>query len=308
MINEAINLTPADSPRYYRTVSVRHCTRQEVCLALTDKRGRTLSLGNKEIIKNEVCPDNDCDNGLSNPNPDFPDGVVPKDNWPDMHIRLVARPSYSGPILFDIKGTVTDYEKAQVVFHITENESRATGMYLAEVGLFRGDTLLQSWPLYVVVEPTLFANAEYKQDEGNITLPELRLLIRDQMPEDNYLLNEREFSDVEIMAALRRPVDYWNGALPIDPALHLAYNGVPSVYRHFFIQGTLGYLLEIAASDYRRNSMPTQAGGIALNERERWQQYDARARELLQEFQVWVGNVKYGLSMQAACGIVGSYF
>ena len=303
MISEPLQLTPADLPRYYKTINVAQCARQEICVALMDRKNRSVSLSNKDSVKNEQCADDECETGDNADNPGFPDGIEPKEDWPDVCVRMVARAGYQADVLFDVQGTVTDFDNGIVVFHLTEKQTTEPGMYLAEIGLFRGEYLMTRWPVYVVIEPSVFAgNTRAGVYGGMITVPEIRLLLRDTMPEDNYLLDEREFSDVEILTCMRRPIDYWNGIRPPDRELTYQYNKFPEQFRHFFLQGAMGYVLEIAAADYRRNSIPTTAGGIQLADREKWTQYDNRSRELLQEFQTWARETKYGMSMGLATG------
>lgn len=314
MITDVTPLTPSDSPRHYSTISLALCARQKICVQLQDRNNRPVDLGNKDVITesnrlNEECEDN-CDQGIDADDPGFKDGIEPKHNWPDAKFVLKAVSGFGQEALFSVEGTVTDYADGMVVFHLDENHATKVGMYLAEIGYFRGDTLITRWPVYVIIEPSVFggpSNAPGFSFGGMITVPEIRLFLRDTMPEDNYLLDEREFSDIELMHCIRAPIDRWNSTLPHDRALTYNYDSFPVEYRYMWIRATMGHALEIAAADYRRNSIPTNAGGVQLNDRDKYRQYDARAGQLLGEFNAWVEQAKYAASLGNSFGHVGSY-
>lgn len=311
MITEPIVLGPVGGPRHYKTVNIALCTRQELCFILTDQANKPLDLGSIEPVLPDGCDEDKCEpedelEGADNENPGFDDGIEPKRDWPDVVVKMVAVPGYGQAQVFNVEGTVRSYKEGKVVFHLDQRHTNKPGMYLGEIGLFRGDLLMARYPMYVVMEPTAFATQQSGRWGGQITVAEIRLTLRDTMPNDNFLLDEVEFKTHEIMQAMRMPIDYWNGILPPDVTLKYNYNELPDDFRYFLLRGTTGYLLEMAAASYRRNELVTNAGGVQLADRSKWQQYDNRARELIQEFQVWAKMRKAALSMEMAGGRVHS--
>lgn len=306
MITEPITLNQVQDVKYFKSVSVAQSARQELTFVLTDKDGKALDLGTNEPVQPDKCAVTQ--DGVDASNPGFQDGIKPKREWPDVSVRLIASPGRGSAAIFNIEGTVTDSIEGTVVFHLQQEQTCTPGMYLAEIGLFRGDLMMGRWPLYLVVEPSLFAEAARpdlsRPQSAIITLPEIRLELRDLDASFNALLDEVEFKDAEIMAAIRKPVDKWNETLPYEPTLQYRYEHFP--FRYNWIRATCGYLLETAAHWYRRNDLEVSAGGVAVADRNKHRTYEPKAQELLREYDQWCRQQKVARSMALAWGTVGS--
>jgi len=137
-----------------------------------------------------------------------------------------------------------------------------------------------------------------------LTIPEIRLALADEMPEDNYLLDAVEFQDYQIMAAIRRPIELWNSLPPLDQRYGFNIQNFP--YRYYWMQMTISCLLEMAAHNKLRNDIPLSGGGI--DTRDAWQhkEYHAKAQEMKSEFKDWAQSVKASLSVMDAWGTVHS--
>jgi hypothetical protein len=273
---------------------------------LTDKSGKTLDLGTNEPVQPDKCAVTE--DGVDAANPGFADGIKPKREWPDVSAKLIVSPGRGSPAMFTLDGVITDSIEGAVVFHLGPEQTSLPGMFMAEIGLFRGDLLMGRWPLYLLVEPSLFAEAAIpanaRPTSAIITLPEIRLELRDLDASFNALLDEVEFKDAEIMAAIRKPVDKWNETLPYEPTLQFRYEHFP--FRYNWIRATSGYLLEMAAHWYRRNDLPVSAGGVSVADRNKHQTYEPKAKELLEEYDRWCRQQKVARSMALAWGTVGS--
>jgi hypothetical protein len=302
MITDPIELNPINEPSYFKTASIAQCARQELCFHLTDLEGRPIDLGSREVIKGDIC--DECDEGKDASNPGFPDGIENKPLWPETKIVLRASPGYGMPLTFQIVGTVLDHEKGKVVFHLTEKNTRSIGVFIAEVMLYRGDLLLKRWPLYICVEPSLATGlGNSRRSRGGLTLPEIRLCLRDINKDYSEVLDEVEFKDAEILMAIQMPVDCWNDSLPYEPMLY-EYTNFP--YRHEWMRATCGFLLEMAAHWYRRNDIPMQAGGMTVQDRAKHLTYEPKSQELLEHYRMWVRQRKVAESMRFAWGTIGS--
>lgn len=302
MITQDIELAAVEGPRYWKNAEISRNARQELCFTVTDMPGRVLDLGSKDPVQADKC-ETDCDDcAVDNENPGFDDGIEPKRNWPDVKIRLRAVPSYGQPALFDVQGTITDYESGKAVFHLTQAQTRCVGVFLAEIGLFRENIMLGSWPLYVSINPSVF-DPTYDGD-GMVTIPEIRLALMDEMPEDNFLLDRVEFKDYQILAAIRKPVELWNSLNPLDSAYGFNIQNFP--FRYQWLQCTIAHLLEMAAHHYRRNDLPMQGGGLSIRDNWQHKDYEEKARELKAEFKEWAQSAKASMSVRDAFGTVSS--
>lgn len=307
MITDPIELNPVAEPAYFKTASVAQCARQELCLTLTDLRNIALNLGTKQVVKADPCDADCCEEGADNPNPGFPDGVEPKRDWPDVRLVMRAGPGYGLPLIFEIEGTITDFQQNRVVFHLTEQHTDFIGVFIAEIMLYRGDLLMRRWPLYLCIEPSLAAataGRNRRTTRGGLTIPEIRLMLRDINRDYSEVLDEVEFKDAEILMAMQQPVDLWNDLLPPEPRLVCDYQNFP--FRYEWLRATCGYLLEMAAHWYRRNDIPLQAGGLTVQDRAKHQTYEPKAQQLIAEYRMWAQQRKVAESMKFAWGSTGS--
>lgn len=304
MLTDPVELNPVKDPKYFKTIKVAQGARQEIVFQLTDSNGVKLNLSNKETVKADK--DQEDGDGLDAQNPGFPDGIRPKGPWPDASIRMVVSPGYGEEALFTVEGTISDYVEGKVLFHLTDKELSVAGLYIGEIGLFRGDILQSRWPLYLNIEQSLFARTQSSERKGVISIAEVRLFMRDLDASFNDVLEELEFKDVEIAACIRRPVDVWNELLPFEPVLQYKYAAFP--FRDNWIRATTGYLLELASHWYRRNDLPVAAGGVQVSDRDKHKTYEPKSKELREEYLAWAKQMKAAMSARLAFGSMQSTF
>ncbi len=113
---------------------------------------------------------------------------------------------------------------------------------------------------------------------------DIRMWLRDNEPELNTLLDDYEFSPEEIRQAITYAQDYWNEQPPYIG--NIDYDRNP--FRFHLLQGTVGNLLFMAANRYRRNHLQYQAGGLAVDDQNKSQLYEASAARIWEEFKQWV--------------------
>lgn len=302
MFTDPVVLNPVQEPKYFKSVKIAQGARQEIVFQLTDSQGRPLSLQDDSSVKTDQFQGDG--NGPDALNPGFGDGIVPKGPWPDASVWLVVAPGFGYPECFRVQGVVTDFANGIVTFHVQAEHAELPGIFLGEIGLFRGTRLMTRWPLYYSVEQSLFAMCQPRPRAGIITIPEIRMGLRDLDPSYNDLLDALEFKDAEIAHCIRTPVDLWNETSPLDPALVVQYSTFP--FRTNWMRATTGYLLEIAAHWYRRNDLPISAGGITVQDRNKHLTYEPKSEKLIAEYMAWMKQTKAGLSMRLASGCVGS--
>ena len=113
---------------------------------------------------------------------------------------------------------------------------------------------------------------------------DVRIWLRDNDPEANLLIDDFEFTPEEIRTAMTLTVDYWNDQPPYIN--NFDYDRFP--FRSKLLCGTCANLLFTAANRFRRNSLQYQAGGTAVQDQEKFQQYDSAGGRLWNEYTAWV--------------------
>ena len=304
MITTDIEIAKTDGPRWFKTIHLSRCARQQICVTIVDERSRVLDLGSLEPVLDDKC-NTDCDAcEVDRENPGFEDGQVPKRDWPDVSIRLRAVSAFGQSPQFDVQGTILDSRRGKVVFHVDQRQTNGVGVFLGEIGLFRGDLLMASYGVYVSLQPSVF-DQSYDGD-GMITIPEVRLALADERPEDNYLLDALEFRDDQILACIRHPVDLWNSMLPIVREYSYKIQDFP--FRYPWLRCAAGHLLEIAANSYMRNDLPVTTGGVSVRDKAKAPEYFNRGKQLITEFKEWAQAVKASMSVNDAFGGVRSTY
>lgn len=174
------------------------------------------------------------------------------------------------------------------------------GLFLAEIDLVDENKIKYVYNLYVEAAPTL----AWSSNDDPISIEEIRLWARDNSPEDNFLLDEVEFKDTEIIAAIRRVVDMWNATPPLMPRYEFNTTNFP--YRSQWIDATIGFLMGIAGLNYLRNMLAYQAGGISIDDKKlKAQAYQQEADKRKAEFKEWMMQIKPQLNAYQAFGRVG---
>lgn len=113
---------------------------------------------------------------------------------------------------------------------------------------------------------------------------DVRIWLRDNDPEANKLLDDYEFSPEEIRTAMTLTVDHWND----QPPYIRSYDYDKFPYRSKLLQGTAANLLFMAAHRFRRDSLQYSAGGLTIQDQEKYQQYDNAGNGLWQQYHEWV--------------------
>jgi hypothetical protein len=244
----------------------------------------------------------------------------------NVHIRLVAMPpdgGYSanwdgswtadcnpecglwGAHRFSIEGKILDQEKYRgfVEFTLMPDQTCAAGVFGCSVDRYvDGPHLVDTWPVLLAIEPPAMA---LLGGNGPIIIPEVRLALLDL---DNQvggnhafsnLLDDVEFTDMEIVFAIRRVVDLWNET----PPLLMTYSASNFPYRYHWLQCTTAQLLLMGAARYRRNRLAYQAGGVAIDDQSKANEYEQTGQQRMQEFMTWMRNEKYRINMGLAWGI-----
>jgi len=183
---------------------------------------------------------------------------------------------------------------------------RSAGVYLEEWAVISSDgRMLFSNQCITFVRKGLFglSSDTNLQNLGPPSLEEIRLSLRDNSPADNMLLDDIEFDAAEISQAVLRPIQFWN---EIPPPVRPVQTTKTFPFREIWMLGIQSYLLEIAAHHYRRNQLAYNAGGIAVDDKNKEQAYLATARQLTARFQEMARAKKIEINISLFSGSVGS--
>jgi hypothetical protein len=131
---------------------------------------------------------------------------------------------------------------------------------------------------------------------------EIRLQARD-FPEANNLLSAVEYSDNEIIFSITRPIQEFN---EVSPPLTAYYSGSSFPWRYQWLNAILGNLMRIAADHYRRNRLPSQHGGLTVDDKNKDNPYWEIAQQLLSDWRLWMLQKKIELNAKSALGSLHS--
>ncbi|RKX21346.1 MAG: hypothetical protein DRP45_12410 [Candidatus Zixiibacteriota bacterium] len=100
---------------------------------------------------------------------------------------------------------------------------------------------------------------------------------------------------------MQRAVDDYNDANP--PVGGFTYDSFP--WRGAWLRGTVGHLLRMAAHRYRRNALRYSAGGLTVQDQEKFLEYDRAAEQAMAEYLTWVQRKKVSININSGYGSVG---
>jgi hypothetical protein len=189
---------------------------------------------------------------------------------------------------------------------LPESIVRYPGIYLEEWAFFAPDgSMLFSNQCCTFIRAGLFGvntNLTYR-NFGPPTIEEIRISLRDNSGTDNVLLDDVEFDSAEIIQSVLRPLRYWN---EIPPPLNPLLTTKTFPFKEIWLQGIQAYLFDIAANHYRRNQLAYSAGGMAIDDKNKEQQYIAASNRMMQMFQEAVKAKKIEINIGSFSSSLGS--
>lgn len=219
-------------------------------------------------------------------------------NGLDISVRLAASHCLNGSnVLFTVEGTITSAEDGEVSFTFTPTETATPGIFVASAGVFREDILRFNQMFYLEFMPTNFTI----NSGGPITVPEVRMELRDQCSDANYLIDELEYTDAEIIHCIRKAVDVFNETNP--PVGSYAYDKFP--YRANWLKGTVAFLLQMMAHSFRRNALQYNAGGLSVADQEKYREYAQVGAKLEEEYVYWCQRKRVEINMNMGYRSIG---
>jgi len=223
-------------------------------------------------------------------------------------VQLLCKETIDTHIIYIAVGaTIDDAENGVVSVQLSQQDTYRPGLFVGEFVISnRTPVLINDSSEECTVTAKLRCYLEIQEDlyhtdsrYHTLTIAEIRLSIRDKCREDNFLLDNIEFSDTEIAWSIRRPVDYWNEALP---PLHTIYNTTNFPFQYHWVIGAIGELLSIAGLNYERNRLRYTAAGLSIDDKDKSQSYLQASDRFRGEYRAWVTEKKRSLNMSQAFG------
>jgi len=252
-------------------------------------------------------------------------------------VCLIAVERYSAPGLYINKeAEIVDAEEAEVKVSLVESELTKPGLFLGEYVVFLVDAAapassdssssspsgsssapsgsssssvpvvapestpkaLHRFPCYVEVEPNVtYLDTPPNRFHQPLSIAEIRLAVRDKCAEDNFLLDNVQFTDTEIAWAMRRPIDYWN---EIPPPLNPRYDVATFPYRYNYLDAIVGELLIMTGLNEERNRLRYSAANLAVDDLEHGETYRKAGMAYRQVWEQWVRDKKKEINIGQA--------
>lgn len=131
-----------------------------------------------------------------------------------------------------------------------------------------------------------------------LTIAQVRMQLYDTCAHVNPLLDDVEFSDVQIVWAINKAVQDWN-QMPPDLGQYTAAN---FPYPSHLCTGAVYHLLKSASFRYVRNQMRHNNANLTLDDNDKGTAYAQLAGQEGQKWDNWCTTKKTQLNMMAMCG------
>lgn len=218
-------------------------------------------------------------------------------------IELVAKEMPGWPMVaFDKLGVVfTEEEAKQGIVHLflERHETAKAGIWAAQALIWVGNCVVKEVSFFFEIKP----NMACVQFNGPLTVPEVRMYLRDRCPSDNFLLDALEFAQDEIMMMIRSAVDEWNETPP-PVSLHTP---IDFPYRYHWARSVMGELFLLASKQLRRNRLAYSAGGVSIDDLDRWKDYERMGQEMKTEWRTFIRSKKIALNIEGGYAGLGGY-
>lgn len=210
-------------------------------------------------------------------------------------VEFVVKPSKETTDVILNKDAI--YNGNNVKVPIAQGDLPKAGLYPASFIVKTPEgTLHSEHHGYLYVDQGLNSISDTSNDP--ISISDVRMALMDYSPEANILLDDLEFSDLQIISAIKRPVREWNETPPDIKTYN--YSNFP--FHEAWLKATCSYLLESAAHKYNRNTLPHNASGLSLDPNNKGSLYLSTATALRQEWKAWIIAKKTEMNMAACWG------
>jgi hypothetical protein len=221
--------------------------------------------------------------------------------------ELVAEVSAQNRVQ-EVKGRCLDPDHGLLAFDLSGEMVERAGVFQLSVAIKDPNQAIKYVENPILwVERSLFGSEGTDQLRafGPPSIQELRQAIMDNGAAENLLLDDVEFTDDQIAAATGRPLQVWNS---VPPPLRPAMDTRSFPFREQWMGAICGHLFVAAAHNYRRNRLAYNAGGVAVDDKNKEPEYLKMGQALLDEWKEFVTLKKYEINTGLFVGHVGSIY
>jgi len=266
---------------------------------MKDRRGNTIDLS-------DMCPD---ESAVSDDEGEDFDAVSDPGCGIELRVREMTGNNPSTHSVHTVQAEVTDPAVGEVKAASLPDIIRTVpGIYWEEWAIIgpEGNMLFSNQVMLWVNEGLFGLTSDLaKRGLGPPSISEIRLSIRDNSGEDNLLLDDVEFDAAEIAQAVSRPLGLFN---EVPPPLRPPRDTTNFPFREHWLIGIQAHLLLTAAHNFRRNHLPYNAGGIAVDDKNNEAEYMRAGKDLLEQYRNWVQQKKVEINTALFTGSVGSLY
>lgn len=225
--------------------------------------------------------------------------VIPEDSAFVYRLVAKAQINSTSPAI-NVIGEPGDKSRGEVDFELTKSNTADPGIFLAQVSVSDDSGhVLQTTDYYLAINPSLVVSGSGRKP---ITIPEIRLMLRDVCPAQNFLLDDFEFNDSEIVVCILLPISEFNEKYQPKTS----YTAVNFPWRFHWLRAACGYLIEMAAVSYARNHLGYTAGGLSVDDKNKQESYLVLAKQLLSDWRTFIKERKLELNISEGYGTLGS--
>jgi hypothetical protein len=200
--------------------------------------------------------------------------------------------------------TVTDAAEGELTVSFKGKNIPYAGVWPSAFVCYDTDgEIIGEYRCYLYIE---YGTSNYNPQQVTrpLSIFEVRMALIDMSPEYNTLIEDFEFSDVQITYAIRRPVDEWNESPPCLTGHTYTASTFP--WREFWLRATCAHLLRMAGHHYSRNNLRYNAGGVSVQDKDKMNEYMTQADMLFKEWKEWMMLTKREININACFGTISS--
>ena len=139
-------------------------------------------------------------------------------------------------------------------------------------------------------------------------LEKMTLILRDYLMDDeekNHLIEDEEFTDLQLRGFLLLALDYYNTAIP-PLAIGATVMTFPSI--SLWLDGASMFALKSAIHKFNRNSFQYNDSGTQVAVEEKAGDYERTLNRIIQEFRVSAQQIKESINLEQCYGGFSSEF
>lgn len=226
-------------------------------------------------------------------------GTVPSDLIDVATIQLVCRKDGApNQALFKVPCQIVG--NGLVQFKLTPKETDFNqGLHFAQFKCYNDETkLIKVFKCCIQIQRG--TDGSHNDSTAPLTIAQVRMQLYDLCAQNNPILDDVQFSDIQIAWAIRRAVQDWN-QLPPDLGSYTVSN---FPYPAHLCQGAVYHLLRRASYRYFRNQMRHSNGGLTFDDNDKGPIYQSLAQQQGQKWDNWCTSKKTELNMMAFCGSI----